>query len=110
MLLHLATAADWAAAAGRGGVDPLPDVGFVHLSAPDQVHLPAQRLFDDRDDVVLLVVDEDRLAGPVRWEPGVPGDPEAMRFPHLYGRLPVEAVVRVVDWPRPRGAGDLPPL
>ncbi|GHE10060.1 DUF952 domain-containing protein [Klenkia taihuensis] len=110
MLLHLITVPDWAQASARGGVDPLPEVGFVHLSAPEQVHLPAQRLFDDRDDVVLLVVDERRLTDPVRWEPGVPGDPAAMRFPHLYGRLPVDAVVRAVPWPRPRGAGDPPPL
>jgi uncharacterized protein (DUF952 family) len=110
VLLHLITAPAWAQASDRGGVDPLPDVGFVHLSAPEQVHLPAQRLFDDRDDVVLLVVDQQRLTDPVRWEPGVPGDPASMRFPHLYGRLPADAVVRVVPWPRPRGAGDLPDL
>ncbi|MCO7222375.1 DUF952 domain-containing protein [Klenkia sp. PcliD-1-E] len=110
MLLHLITAPEWAAASDRGRVDPLPDVGFVHLSAPEQVHLPAQRLFDERDDVVLLVVDEHRLTDPVRLEPGVPGDPASMRFPHLYGALPVEAVVRVVPWPRPRGARDLPDL
>jgi uncharacterized protein (DUF952 family) len=46
----------------------------------------------------------------VRFEPGVPGDPASMRFPHLYGPLPVTAVVRTVRWPEPRGAGDLPDL
>ena len=58
MLLHLCTVEDWATATARGGVDPVPGVGFVHLSTPDQVHLPAQRLFAGRDDVLLLVVDE----------------------------------------------------
>ncbi|MBE7162305.1 MAG: DUF952 domain-containing protein, partial [Williamsia herbipolensis] len=33
MLLHLITVPEWAAASARGRVDPLPDVGFVHLSA-----------------------------------------------------------------------------
>ncbi len=110
MLLHLCTVADWATATDRGGVDPLPEVGFVHLSTPDQVHLPAQRLFAGREDVLLLVVDETRLADPVRYEPGVPGDPASLRFPHLYGRLPAAAVVATVPWPEPRGAGDLPDL
>ena len=110
MLLHLCTVEDWDTAAARGGVDPLPEVGFVHLSTPDQVHLPAQRLFAGRDDVLLLVVDEDGLTDPVRYEPGVPGDPESMRFPHLYGRLPAAAVVRAVPWPEPRTATDLPAL
>ena len=110
MLLHLCTVEDWTTAQRHGGVDPLPDVGFVHLSTPEQVHLPAQRLFAGRDDVLLLVVDPARLTDPVRFEPGVPGDPASMRFPHLYGPLPVTAVVDTVPWPEPRGAGDLPAL
>ncbi|SCX53278.1 Uncharacterized conserved protein, DUF952 family [Klenkia marina] len=98
MLLHLCTVEDWAHAERAGGVDPLPDVGFVHLSTPEQVHLPAQRLFAGRDDVLLLVVDPARLTDPVRFEPGVPGDPASMLFPHLYGRLPATAVVAVLLW------------
>ena len=59
---------------------------------------------------LLLFVDPARLSDPVRFEPGVPGDPASMRFPHLYGPLPVTAVVGTVPWPEPRGAGDLPAL
>ncbi|SDO26392.1 Uncharacterized conserved protein, DUF952 family [Klenkia soli] len=110
MLLHLCTVADWSRARAEGGVDPLPAVGFVHLSTPAQVHLPAQRLFAGRDDVLLLVVDEARLVDPVRYEPGVPGDPASMRFPHLYGRLPATAITAAVPWPEPRTAADLPDL
>jgi uncharacterized protein (DUF952 family)/ribosomal protein S18 acetylase RimI-like enzyme len=108
-LLHLTTPTEWRAALAAGAVTPpsLAEVGFVHLSAPAQVHLPAQRLFSGRRDVVLLVVDPARLADPVRWEPGVPGDPASMRFPHLYGPLPTAAVVAVVPW-RPGTPLDLP--
>ena len=99
-LLHLTTPAEWRAALDTGVVTPpsLGEVGFVHLSSPDQVHLPAERLFPGRRDVVLLVVDPARLDAPVRWEPGVPGDPASMRFPHLYGPLPTSAVVAVLPW------------
>ncbi len=101
-LLHLTTPGEWRAALDTGAVVPpsLGAVGFVHLSTPDQVHLPAQRLFPGRGDVVVLVVDPARLSAPVRFEPGVPGDPASMRFPHLYGPLPVAAVVAVEPLPR----------
>ena len=107
-LLHLCTPEGWATAQRAGGVEPDPAVGFVHLSTPEQVHLPAQRLFGGTDDLLVLVVDPGRLTAPVRFEPGVPGDPAGLRFPHLYGRLPVEAVTAVLPWPRPREAGGLP--
>ena len=106
VLLHLIEPAAWRSALDDGAVRPasLLSDGFVHLSTPEQVHLPANRLFPGRRDLVLLVVDPVRLTGPVRWEPGVPGDPGSMRFPHLYGPLPVTAVVAVVPY-RPDGAG-----
>ncbi len=99
-LLHLVEPAAWRAALDAGAVRPpsLADAGFVHLSTPAQVHLPAARLFPGRRDLVLLVVDPDRLTDPVRYEPGVPGDPESMRFPHLHGPLPTAAVVAVVPY------------
>jgi uncharacterized protein (DUF952 family) len=99
-LLHLIEPADWQAALEAGEVRPpsLADAGFVHLSTPEQVHLPATRLFPGRRDVLLLVVDPARLSAPVRFEPGVPGDPGSMRFPHLYGPLPVAAVTAVVPY------------
>jgi len=100
LLVHLITPGEWRDALAAGAVRPpsLRTEGFVHLSAPGQVHLPAARLFPGRRDVVQLVVDPRRLTAPVRWEPGVPGDPGSMRFPHLYGELPASAVVGVVPW------------
>ncbi len=98
-LLHLCTPAGWRAALDDGALRP--DGPFLHLSWPEQVHLPAQRLFPGRRDLVLLVVDPARLTDPVAEEPGVSGDPDGMRFPHLYGPLPVSAVVAVVPYRPP---------
>ena len=105
-LLHLTTPATWRVALSAGSVvtPSLLADGFVHLSSPEQVRLPADRLYAGRDDLLLLVVDPRRLADEVRWEPGVPGDPESMRFPHLYGPLPIGAVTSVVPYrPGPDG-------
>lgn len=100
VLVHLCSAGSWAEAQEAGALRPesLHSVGFVHLSTPQQVHLPANRLYRGCTDLVLLQVDPAKLDAPVRWEPGVPGDPEAMLFPHLYGPLPVRAVIGVSDY------------
>src|SRR5262245_55553838 len=106
VLLHICAANDWQDAQRLGELcpDSLREVGFVHLSTPEQVHLPANRLYSGRDDLLLLQVDPDRLEAEVRWEPGLPTDPTAMLFPHLYGPLPVSAVIGVNDYrPGPDG-------
>lgn len=92
--------------AGRWRTLPssLSEVGFIHLSTPEQVHLPANRLYSGRTDLVLLHIDPQQLLAPLRWEHGVPTDPESMRFPHLYGRLPTTAVMKVTAYqPGPDG-------
>ena len=110
-LVHLCTADEWATAQRRGAHRPpsVTDVGFVHLSAPEQVHLPANRLYAGRTDLMLLRIDAARLTSPVRWEPGLPTDPDGMVFPHLYGELPVAAVIRVTAYV-PRDDGTFAPL
>lgn len=111
VLVHLCAAEEWSSARARGEVRPesLGSVGFIHLSTPDQVHLPANRLYRGRDDLVMLHIDAARLDSPVRWEPGVPTDPQSMLFPHLYGPLPVSAVTEITSY-RPCADGTFPPL
>ncbi|RPA20036.1 DUF952 domain-containing protein [Gordonia sp. OPL2] len=111
VLLHLCTETEWVDARAAGHREPasFADDGFIHLSAPHQVHLPANRLFAGRTDLVLLVIDPRRLSVPVVWESGVPADPDGMRFPHLYGMLPVDAVVDVRPF-RPGADGTFAPV
>jgi len=111
VLVHMCATGDWSNAQNRGFIHPDPsgDVEFIHLSKPEQVHLPANRLYHGRQDLVLLHIDPTLLDAPVRWEPGVATDPESMLFPHLYGALPVRAVIRVSAY-RPDPDGSFPPL
>ena len=55
-LVRLCGRAEWQAALVCWEHRPasLSDVGFVHLSTVEQVHLPANRLFAGRRDLVLL--------------------------------------------------------
>lgn len=111
-LVHLCGARDWERArqAGELRPDSLRHAGFVHLSTPAQVHLPANRLFAGRTDLVLIYLDPGQLGSPVRWEPGVAGDPPGMRFPHLYGPLPVRAVLAVQAYRPGPGGRFAPPI
>jgi len=107
LLVHLCGIEEWSRARSRGGIRPDASE-YIHLSTPEQVHLPANRLYRGRDDLVLLHIDPALLDSPVRWEPGVATDPESMLFPHLYGPLPVGAVIRVTAY-RPSPNGTFPP-
>jgi uncharacterized protein (DUF952 family) len=111
VLVHLCSAGEWGLAQLHGEHRPesLATAGFVHLSTPEQVHLPANRLYAGRSDLVLLRIDPARLSAEVRWEPGVPTDPDAILFPHLYGPLPTVAVTSVTPY-RPEADGRFAPL
>ncbi|GFG64355.1 hypothetical protein MKUB_18450 [Mycobacterium kubicae] len=107
-LVRLCEPQDWSRAQAVGRIDPDEGEGFVHLSTLDQVHLPANRLYRGRRDLVLLHVDASLLDAPLRWELGVPTDPESMLFPHLYGPLPVRAVTKATAY-LPGGDGSFAP-
>ncbi|GAB1693989.1 DUF952 domain-containing protein [Krasilnikovia sp. M28-CT-15] len=111
MLLHFCGRADWEAAVAAGAytADTLATEGFIHCSTAAQVHIPANAIARGRTDLVLLHVDETRLPSPPVWEPGQPEDPDGMLFPHVYGPIPVDAVVAVTDFP-PAPDGTFPPL
>jgi uncharacterized protein (DUF952 family) len=111
VLAHLCGEEEWSRARSQGAIRPEArgNAAFIHLSTLEQVHLPANRLYRGRTELVLLYIDTAALDSPVRWEPGVPTDPESMLFPHLYGPLPASAVINV-DAYRPAPDGTFPPV
>ncbi|ACU34054.1 DUF952 domain-containing protein [Actinosynnema pretiosum subsp. pretiosum] len=107
MLLRISTRADWAEARESGAI-PLDLEGFVHCADPGTVHLPANSLYRNRSGLVLLVVDPEGL--PVLYEPG-DGDESGPWFPHVYGPIPADSVVAVLDFePDPDGVFRPPPV
>lgn len=99
VIFHLALVSDWdaARAAGEYAVSTrgatLADVGFVHCSTGEQWRGVRERFYADlpASDLVLLTVDPTGLD--VRCEPPAPGVEEL--FPHVYGPIPLSAVVGV---------------
>jgi uncharacterized protein (DUF952 family) len=94
VIFHFCSRADWAAAttAGSYAADSLASEGFIHCSTAEQVPRPANALARGRTDLVLLEIDDTGL--PVRVE-----EADGERFPHVYGPIPVAAVVAVHDFP-----------
>jgi uncharacterized protein (DUF952 family) len=96
LIYHIATAADWAQAQAVGQYTTstlgrtLADEGFIHASTAEQVAPVANMFYQGRPDLVLLVVDPDRVKPDIRLEP-VPGWAEP--FPHIYGPLNTDAVL-----------------
>ncbi|MGX1492520.1 DUF952 domain-containing protein [Streptomyces tendae] len=103
-ILHLTERSLWEAARERGAYEistrgrTLQEEGFIHCSTRAQLPKVAAFLYgtyDGPDDLVMLVVDPERLDVPLRYEAVEPGGEE---FPHVYGPLPVGAVVDVERW------------
>ena len=67
----------------------LRDVGFMHCCWRHQVEPVANATYRDAGPVLLLTIDSDLVASEIKVESG--GGPED--FPHVYGPLPVAAVV-----------------
>lgn len=93
LIFHLARAPQWARAVAEGvypgAAEDLAD-GFMHFSTAAQVASSAAKHRAGETGLVLLAVDPARLGPALRWEPARGGQ----LFPHLYGPLPVAAVMR----------------
>lgn len=119
LIYKIAPANQWAEAeqAGRFAGSPvdLAD-GFIHFSTRAQAEETAARHFAGMDDLLLIAVDAERLGEALKWEPSRGG----ALFPHLYGPLPLDAVVSTTPlrlgpdgrhrftWDAPQPAQDAP--
>jgi len=98
LILHCTHRSAWDAAAAHGAyiAASLATDGFIHFSKPEQIVGSANRFYRGRSDLVLLCVDADRLLAKVVHENLEGG---TVLFPHVYGPVNLDAVIRVVDFP-----------
>jgi uncharacterized protein (DUF952 family) len=94
-LVHLCLWRDWEQALQDGvyRAASLDELGFIHLSRPEQIQGVAKRYFSGIQGLVLLWIDPRKLDAEIRWEPS-----DGQIFPHLYGALNVEAVQSVQEF------------
>src|SRR3954452_25629217 len=93
-IYHITSAAEALAAQDAGEYAPaaFQHEGFIHCSYEHQVAGVIGRRFHGRSDLVLLEIDPAQLSCKVIDE-NLEGGSEL--FPHIYGRLPMSAVVQV---------------
>ena len=112
-IYHLAEPGHWAAAQESGRYEQstrgrsLEQEGFIHCSSAQQWPVVRRSFYADfPNPLLLLEIDENRLAEPAVHEVGNPETGET--FPHLYAALDPAAVVRVTELLPPHG-GSGPP-
>lgn len=97
MILHIVKKETWdeARKVGEYRGDTLASEGFIHCSQPDQVIEVADYVFQGTQGLILLVIDEAKVVSEIKYED--PGNNKL--YPHIYGPLNIDAVIKTVDFP-----------
>ncbi len=95
IILHITQRQRWEEAklsqAYRG--DTLDTEGFIHCSTHPQLIKVANKFFFGQKKLIILCIDADRLQSEVKYE-----EADGDKFPHIYGPLNVDAVIKVIEF------------
>jgi len=104
MIYHITSRSAWMQArqSGEYRVESLDTEGFIHCSTGSQVLPVVEKFYKGQSDLLLLMIDPSLLASDLKWEPPSggtppPGVPEGDLFPHIYGPINLNAIVKAVD-------------
>jgi uncharacterized protein (DUF952 family) len=94
-ILHITPRTEWERAKKLGTYrsESLATEGFIHCSTLTQVIGSANRFFKDKQDLVILSIDPTLVTAEIRNE----GADTNNLFPHIYGELNIDAVIRSID-------------
>jgi len=94
MIYHVVTELNWQHALQQGfyEADSLPLEGFIHASKQEQVPGVLERYYGGQSNLRLLHIDETKLTALLKYELAPSINEE---FPHIYGRLNLDAVIKV---------------
>ncbi len=112
MIFHITSRKAWEDAQAKGDyrADSLKTEGFIHCSTLSQVLPVANQYYKGQRGLILLEIEPTLLSQKLKWEPpsgGTPpaGVPVGDQFPHIYGPINLDAVLRVIDFePNPDGS------
>ena len=94
MIYHVVTEANWQNALQQDfyEAESLAKEGFIHTSKAEQVAGVLERYYKNQSNLFLLHIDETKLTAPLKYELAPSVNEE---FPHIFGRLNLEAVIKV---------------
>ena len=108
LILHITQRSQWEQARREGIYrnDTLDTEGFIHCSTPTQIVKVANKFFSARQELIILCIDARRVLVEIKYEESEPGE----QYPHIYGSLNIDAVVKVIEFaPSANGKFELPP-
>ncbi len=97
IIFHITRREAWSRAVAESVYqsETFPTEGFIHCSTNDQVVQVANIRFRGQRGLVVLGIDTDRVSADIRYENLEGGE---QMFPHIYGQINVDAVVRVFEF------------
>jgi uncharacterized protein (DUF952 family) len=116
MIFHITSHTAWDEAQKRGDyrAESLKTEGFIHCSTLSQVLPVANNFYKGQSGLILLEIEPTLLSSTLKWEPPSggappPGVPVGDQFPHVYGPINLDAVVKLVVFEsKPDGSLTLP--
>lgn len=116
MIFHITSRSAWDEAQQRGEyrAESLTTEGFIHCSTEGQVLPVAWKYYSGQRGLVLLVIEPSLLSSDLKWEPPSegtppPGVPKGDLFPHIYGPINTNAIIKAFDFePDSDGSWTLP--
>lgn len=96
LLFHITTRDEWNQYKNTGTYEPqsLEDQGFISFVTGGQLEEAANRLYPDKDQILLLVIDVSMIRDQIKYEEE---KETGEKFPHLYEPLSVNAVIDKID-------------
>lgn len=97
-ILHITTKTDWEKAKQVGvyTAPSLEKAGFIHCSLAQQIPPVANHNFKGQEGLIILEIDEGKVKYNVKYEDLWS---EGQLYPHIYGPLNIDAVIRIVPFP-----------
>ncbi len=97
MIIHVTDQKRWKSARDDGYYEPetLEEDGYIHCSRPAQLIEVIAQIFQGRDDLLLLCIDEEKVEAEIKYEDLYDS---GEKYPHIYGRLNLDAVIEVCNF------------
>ncbi len=107
MIYHLVTQIDWRTHQAGNLYTPssVSREGFIHCSTRDQLEHTMAKYFKDRSGLLIVAINPLKVKSEIKYEPPTPpagnnvetmaGGETAGLFPHIYGSLNIDAVVKL---------------
>lgn len=96
IIFHITKRKQWEKAKLEGIYldDTFDSQGFIHCATSKQIVKVANALYPAKRELMLLCIETNRVQSEIKYESA--GDDEL--FPHIYGFLNIDSVIKVVDF------------